>query len=143
MEFTTEINKIFGEEMAKLFANTISEEEMKKKAEKVWTELNQTNTSSWSLRQDSEIENLIKRKILDKVYEKINNILSEPINEEVIEKRAREMVEEARKVGEEAIIKEMARKMVENTLSAYNSHEAIVLEVMNRLRIERNDGRGY
>ena len=45
MELNAEMNKIFGQEMAKLFAATISEEELQRKARDVWKNLN--------LREDS------------------------------------------------------------------------------------------
>jgi len=141
MEFSTEINKIFGEEMAKLFVSTISEEEMTAKANEIWKNMNKSD-NSWGNRQEPEIVRIIKSKIVDKIYNKIENILKEPIEEEVLEKRAREMVETARKAGEEAIIKAMTTHMVQNTLSAYNSHDAIVDEVLRKLRVDQN-GIGY
>ena len=136
MEFNTEVNKIFGQEMAKLFAQTISEDEMQKKAELVWREMNLPTCDSWNYRKEPEIYRLIKEESLKRLYEKVENILREPIAAEVLEKKARDMIEKARKIGEEAIIKDMARHMVDSTLSVWGRDEQIITEVMNSLRAQ-------
>ena len=48
------------------------------------------------------------------------------------------MVDAARKAGEEAIIKSLAIHMANTTLSAYNSHERVVEDVLAQLRMEAN-----
>ena len=40
MEINAEMNKVFGQEMAKLFAATINEEELMHKAQQVWNNMN-------------------------------------------------------------------------------------------------------
>ena len=113
MEINTEMNKVFGQEMAKLFA------------------------------ANSEIEKYIKEQILDRLYEKITTILKEPINEEALEKKAREMVDKARRVGEEAIIRDMAYHMTDNVLSAYSRDERIVQEVLSEINLRQGNNRLY
>jgi len=142
MEINAEMNKVFGQEMAKLFAATIDEEELKQKAQQVW---NNMNKSEWSYnsRTEPEIEKYIKDQILDRLYEKIKAILKEPINEEALEKKAREMVNEARRVGEEVIIRDMAHHMADNVLSAYNRDERIVQGVLAEMRIQKNNNKFY
>lgn len=135
MEINAEINKVFGAEMAKLFVDKISDEELSAAAEKAWAELNKKEWTYGGGRKDSEIERKIKQTILDRIYKKINSILEEPISEEALEKKAREMVEAARKAGEEAIIREMAKNMVNNALSIYGRDEKNVYEVLNQLRL--------
>ena len=135
MEINTEINKVFGTEMAKLFAEKIPDEELTAAAQKAWNELNKEEWSYGYGRKDSEIERKIKETILDRIYQKINSILDEPISEEALEKKAREMVEAARKAGEEAIIREMAQYMVNNALSIYGRDESIVYKVLDKLRL--------
>lgn len=134
MELNAEINKVFGQEMAKLFAASISEEEMKTKAQKVWRELTATN-HSWNKTADSELEDYIKKQFLNELHEEIKKILAEPENKEELEKRAREMVAKARRIGEEAIIKSMAEHLVSNALSAYNVHDKFVCDVMEAMRL--------
>lgn len=142
MEINAEMNKVFGQEMAKLFAATINEEELTQKAQQVW---NNMNKSEWSYnsRKDSEIENYIKEQILYRLYEKITAILKEPINEEALEKKAREMVDKARRAGEEAIIRDMAHHMADNVLSAYGRDERIVQAVLSEMRLQHEKNRLY
>ena len=142
MEINAEMNKVFGQEMAKLFAATINEEELTQKAQQVW---NNMNKSEWSYnsRTNSTIENYIKDQILNRLYEKIETILKEPINEEALEKKAREIVDKARRVGEEAIIRDMAHHMADNVLSAYSRDERIVQEVLSQMRIQQERNRLY
>lgn len=142
MEINAEMNKVFGQEMAKLFAATINEEELTKKAQQVWTDMNKSEWS-YNSRTNSEIEKYIKEQILNRLYEKIAAILKEPINEETLEKKAREMVDKARHVGEEAIIRDMAHHMADNVLSAYSRDERIVQQVLAEMRLQQEKNRLY
>ena len=142
MELNAEMNKIFGQEMAKLFAATISEEELQRKAQGVWKDMN-LREDSWSYRSEPEIERFIKEEILKRLYEKIQAILEEPVSDEILEKKAREMVEAARKAGEEAIVKDMAKHMVNNVLSVYGRSDDIVCEVLQRLNLQQQRNQGY
>lgn len=142
MELNAEMNKIFGQEMAKLFAATISEEELQRKAREVWKDLNRRE-DSWGGRREPEIERFIKEEILKRLYEKIQAILEEPVSDEILEKKAREMVEAARKAGEEAIVKDMAKHMVNNALSVYGRSDEIVCEVLQRLNLQQQRNTGY
>lgn len=143
MEINTEINKVFGQGMAKMFASTISEEEMMEQARSVWRKMTSASTSSWCGRRDTELEHYIKEEFLKDVQGKIKEILAEPRNTEEIEKRAREMVDEARRIGEETIIKAMAEQMAKNTLYAYNVDGVIYEKVMSIMHTEQSSfGRG-
>jgi len=142
MEINTEMNKIFGQEMAKLFSATIDEKELKAQAQKVWDDLNKSEWTYGS-RKKPEIQIYIQEQILNRLYDKIQEILEEPINEEILEAKAREMVEKARKAGEEAIIKDMAYHMTENMLSIYSRNESIVQEVLARLNLQKENNRLY
>lgn len=141
MDISAEINKTFGEEMAKLFVAKISDEELMATAQKVWNNLRKVDNNIYSVggRREPEIERLIKEQILKRLYGKIEDILAEPVSEELLEKKAREMVESARKIGEEAIIKDIANNMVKNTLSVYGRDEKIAEEVFRRLNIGTNN----
>ena len=142
MEINAEMNKVFGQEMAKLFAATINEEELIQKAQQIWINMNKSEWS-YNSRTDSEIEKYIKDQILNRLYEKIEIILKEPINEKALEKKAREMVDKARRVGEEAIIRDMARHMADNVLSVYNRDERIVQGVLGEMRLQQEKNRFY
>ena len=128
MEINAEMNKVFGQEMAKLFAATIDEEELKEKAQEVWREMNYQERSY---------------QILNRLYEKIENILKEPINEEMLEKKAREIIDKARRAGEEAIIRDMAHHMANNALSIYGSDESIVQEILSQMNLQKENNRLY
>lgn len=140
MELNAEINKVFGTEMAKLFADKISDEKLSVAAEKAWDELNKKEWDYGKLK-DSVIEKKIKETIIDRIYQKVKEILNEPIAEEILEKKAREMVEAARKAGEEAIIRDMAKNMANNALSIYGRDEEIVRTVLNQLHLESENRR--
>lgn len=143
MEINAEMNKVFGQEMAKLFAATIDEEELKEKAQEVWREMNYQERSYYNSRTNSKIERYIEDQILNRLYEKIETILKEPINEEVLEKKAREMVDKARRAGEEAIIRDMAKHMTDNVLSVYGRDESIIQEVLSRINLQKENNRLY
>lgn len=143
MEINAEMNKIFGQEMAKLFAATINEEELKEKAQEVWREMNYKEKPYYNSKTNSEIEKYIKDQILNRLYEKIENILKEPINDELLEKKAREMVDCARRAGEEAIIRDMAKHMTFNVLSVYNRDESIIQEILSRMNLQKENNRLY
>lgn len=145
MEINTEINKVFGTEIAKLFASSISETQLKETAEKIWNDMNKVEKApyGWGKRQDSDIERYVKEIIKDRLYEKIKAILDEPINEELLEKRAREMVKKAREVGEEIIIRDMAKNYANNILSVYNRDEELVHTVLHELNVESEKDRRY
>jgi len=142
MEINAEMNKVFGQEMAKLFAATIDEEELTQKAQEIW---NKMNKSEWSYnsRTDSEIEKYIKNQILNKLYEKIETILKEPINEETLEKKAREMIDKARRAGEEIIVRDMAKHMANNALSVYGRDDNIIQAVLSELNLRQDRNRLY
>lgn len=135
MELNAEINKVFGQEMAKLFAASISKEEMETRAKKVWRELT-TNNHGWGATTDNVLEEYIRKEFLNTLHEEIKKILAEPDNKEELEKRAREMVAEARRVGEEAIVRSMAEHLVSNALSVYNIHDKFVQDVMSVVHVK-------
>lgn len=134
MEINTEMNRVFGTEIAKLFASTISEEELQQTADKIWNNLN-LNTDHWGSRKVPEIERLIREKIVERLYTKIEAILAEPVNDELLEKKAREMVEKARQAGEEIIIRDMAANYAENILSVHGRRESIIQSVLAEMNI--------
>ena len=75
MELNAEINKIFGQEMAKLFAAQISEDELLNKARQVWTDIN--NSSYWN--NDSVLVKEIKAQYSSRMKEEIDKIPHEEI----------------------------------------------------------------
>lgn len=142
MELNTEINKVFGEEMAKIFAATISEEEIKEKADKIWKDLNKS-PDRWGSRSDSALEAEVKRVLLDKLHEKIKEIINEPVNEEEFNAKAREMVAKARQIAEEGIVKHLAESIIGRTVTSYNDYSRLTMEIMNEIHIRQESTRQY
>ena len=103
MELNAEINKVFGEEMAKLFAAKFSEEEMERYANVAWKSLIQKSNIYWE--NESEIDKAVKRAMLDKMQEKIKEVtgteefqnnmsaLAKTIVDEIIDETHKKMVE--------------------------------------------------
>lgn len=142
MELNTEINKVFGEEMAKIFAATISEEEIKEKADKIWKDLN-NKIDRWGSRSDSALEAEVKRVLLDELHKKIKEIINEPENEEEFNAKAREMVAKARQIAEEGIVKHLAESIIGRTVTSYNDYSRLTMEIMNEIRIRQESTRQY
>lgn len=142
MELNTEINKVFGAEMAKIFAATISEEEIKEKAGNIWKDLNKSD-NRWGSRSDSALEAEVKRVLLDKLHEKIKEIINEPVNEEEFNAKAREMVAKARQIAEEGIVKQLAENIIGRTISTYNDYSRLTMDIMNEIRIKQESTRHY
>ena len=134
MEINTEINKVFGQEMARLFCQSMDEEELKQKAQDIWREITKKDCS-WGNRSDSELEKYIKNEFMREVLEEVKKILAEPQNMDAVKARAREMVDESRRIAEKAIIESMATHMVENTLSAYNAQAKFTQDVMETMHL--------
>ena len=134
MELTAEITKVFGKEMAKLFADQISEEELTKTAQEAWRELN-NHEYRYGDRQKSQLEKLINEKIIEKVLTKVEELLEVPQSKEVINREAERIVLEARKKASEMIIERMANGISETPFINWNIQELaskISYAIMNR-----------
>ena len=104
MEISTEINKIFGQEMARLYAEKISDEEMLKVAQACWRSMLTDNAgNSWN-RRETEVDKIIKRELDKKLSAACEKILSSEEAQIDIEKKAKEMIEKIRQQAEEKII---------------------------------------
>lgn len=106
MEIGAEINKTFGTEIAKLFAEKISEQELMDKANEIWTKLKRDN-GNYYLGESSELNKLVKAAILERMKEAITKYLDQENIQMDINERAKELVEEIRKEAE--------RKIIDNT----------------------------
>ena len=141
MELNTEINKVFGTEMAKMFASTITEEEMMKETKTIWDRMTHTEVDNWGRRQAPELEEYIRKEFHAALHQRVLDILKEPEADEVIERHARELVEKARKIADEAIVKDIAKSITARTLSVYGNHEQFVNDVLQVLNVEKERGR--
>ena len=51
------------------------------------------------------------------------------------------MVNKARQIADEAIVRSMANSMCEKTLNVWNTHDKFVMDVLNVLQVEKENGR--
>ena len=102
MEINAEINRVFGQEMAKLFASTITEEEMMDKAKVIWNELNRSSYYN----NDTEITKLTWQAFKDALRKKVEEITSTDEFKEQISAMAKDIVDE--------IIVETRKKMIQS-----------------------------
>lgn len=109
MEINAEINKVFGQEMAKLFAEQITEEELRTEAIKSYNKLRQKN-SYYLANQDSEFDIYLRKAILERYKEEVNKYLETKQLQIDIQEEARKFVDEIREVAR--------RKIIENASDA-------------------------
>lgn len=136
MELNAEINKVFGQEMAKLFAAQISEEEMMKKANEAWQQLNHRESSYWDTK-DSEINKLIKKICTDRLKEQIEEVTSTDTFKEQMATLAQQMVNEIVDETHKKIVAAVSDRMASMT-AGYGGYglksiiESVVVDMMNR-----------
>ena len=110
MEINTEINKIFGEEMAKLFANQVSEEELEKKSREAWDEITK-RPFSYGRQEKSQLEKMVHDQIVAKILSKVEEILKEPVSEELVQQQARDIANRAKEKATEMMIDTIAQNI--------------------------------
>lgn len=109
MELNAEINKVFGQEMAKLFATQISEEELNNKARQAWVALNSKGNSYWN--NESEIDKQVKAAMLNCLKEEIDKITQTDEFKKDMETIAKQIVEDIKTRTQEKIIEEVSTRM--------------------------------
>lgn len=110
MEFTAEINKVFGEEMAKIFAKSISEDEIKLQASGIWNKLNERG-NYWH-NNESEIDKMIKSKMSDLLKEEVEKITSTDEFKDEMKSIAKDMVKEIVDETHRKIVEEVSNRMM-------------------------------
>lgn len=106
MELNTEINRIFGQEMAKVFAASISEEELQLKAREVWRNYESDTRNYNYYNHESQAQNLIKQALSVNLTKEVEKITST----EDFQNRMRSMAESI----VEDVISETRRKMIDD-----------------------------
>lgn len=133
MEINAEINKIFGTEMAKLFAEQISEEELRDSAIKSYNKLrNSGRSSSYYGNYDSDFDNYLKAAILDRFKEEVNKYLQTEQVQIDIQKEAEKLVNEVREKAREKILERASNALVE--IYTGNTLTEAILMLENDLR---------
>lgn len=105
MEINAEINKVFGQEMAKLFAEQITEEELRTEAIKSYNKLRARGSNYWA-NQDNEFDRYLQKAILERYKEEVNKYLETEQLRINIQEETRKLVDEIRE--------EARRKIIEN-----------------------------
>ena len=124
MEINTEINKIFGGEMAKLFANKVSEEELEKKSREAWNEITK-RPFSYSCQEKSQLEKMIHDQIVARILSRVEEILKEPVPEELINQQARDIANRAKEKATEIMINTIAENISNRMFNDMSNSYAI------------------
>jgi hypothetical protein len=145
MELNAEINKVFGEEMAKIFAQKISEEELVRLARFSFEGMLKDKRDSWGhLEREAELPALIRNVLVDRTNEFIKKELEKPENEELLQERAKRIVANARKIAEEEITARIASSIYNNAIRVdYSDYEdgQLMKNLMERMsKLEQEHG---
>lgn len=124
MELNAEINRVVGEQMAVLLADKISEEEMEQAARACWNVITK-RPYSYGREEESQLDKLIKKHIIEKVLEEIDNILSEPQPKEAIHAEAALIVKEARERAHLVLVNTISENICRITLLRDHAEENI------------------
>ena len=136
MEISAEINKIFGTEIAKIFAEQISEDEMQQYARNAWKTLTMKSGSQW-FAQNSTLENMVEKEVAKRLQEQVEALLDTETVKADIHAEAEKMVTEIRKRTVEKFV-EAASDMLAGIATGYGgksfrySVEEIVSDMMRR-----------
>ena len=136
MEISAEINKVFGTEMAKLFAENITEEEMQQYARKAWSELNKKDNSYFASGQ-SKLEDMVQKEVAKRLQEQIEAFLDTETVKADIQAEAEKIVTKIRERTAEKFIEE-ASNMLAGISTGYggrtirSSVEEIVRDMTRR-----------
>ena len=109
MELNAEINKVFGQEMAKLFATQISEEELNNTARQAWVALKSKGNSYWN--NESEIDKQVKTAISKCLQEEIDKIAQTDEFKNDMQVIAKQIVEDIKVRTQEKIVEEVSTRM--------------------------------
>lgn len=110
MELNAEINRVVGEQMAVLLAQKIPEEELEAASRKAWVALNQ-HDYSYGRDKESQLEKLIKDRIISTVLKKVDEILSESRPKEEIQAEAERIATAAKAKANELMINTIAESL--------------------------------
>jgi nitric oxide synthase oxygenase domain/subunit len=135
MELNAEINKIFGQEMAKLFAAQISEEELNNKAKEAWRNLNSKGNSYWN--NESEIDKQVKTAISKCLQDEIDKITQTDEFKNDMQVIAKQIVEDIKTRTQEKIVEEVSTRMAAlstgyHGLGLRSMIEDVILQSMQR-----------
>ena len=135
MELNAEINKVFGQEMAKLFAAQIDEEQMKKEALNAWHQLRE---EKWNYgTYGSEFKSFVACALKDEMQKEIEAITNSEQFKTECRELAKQMVEEIREQTYIKVVNEVSDRLAAcsvgwNGLGLKSMIEQTIMEMMQR-----------
>lgn len=107
MDISANIEKVFGEELAKLYSEQIGEEELKEAAQKAYDSISK-HPYNYGNYNKSPLEEAIEKVFIKKVSEAFTEILSTQQSKEDIRQEAELIIEEAKKVAHEKLVERIS-----------------------------------
>ena len=135
MELNTEVNRVFGSEMAKLFAAQISEEELLKKAKEIWYDMTREKYL-YGQNQGSEIDKIIKGEFCKQMCGAVRDIVKTDEFAERTKQMAESIVSEILEETRKKMIDEVSNRLAGMSVGGYGMglHGIIEEVVLNMVR---------
>lgn len=115
MEISANIEKVFGKELARLYSEQISEEELKETASRLYASVSKRAYVYGSYNK-SPLEEAINKVFIEKLAEIVIELLSTPKSKEMLRNEAETIIEEARKVAHEKLVEKISNGFCNNAL---------------------------
>lgn len=131
MELNAEINRVFGQEMAKVFAASIDEETLKQKAEQVWYQFNNSSTR-YVNDASSYIIGAFKDSLIDEIKEITGTDEFKKRMKEMAEPMVKEIIAETRRKTIECVSDQMSQLYAGSHGGLASMVENVVYQMMQR-----------
>ena len=116
MELTAEINKVFGEEMAKLISAKITDDELLSLAKEAWKNIRYGKESPYGIYSSTpEITKMVQKELLNRLTVEVNSILDSENGQTEIKKDAEEIVQSIRERTKEKMIEGVSDRIAQMT----------------------------
>lgn len=116
MELTAEINKVFGEEMAKLISAKITDDELLSLAKEAWKNIRYGKENPYGIYSSTpEITKMVQKELLNRLTVEVNSILDSENGQTEIKKDAEEIVQNIRERAKEKMIEGVSDRIAQMT----------------------------
>lgn len=135
MEISANIEKVFGNELAKLYCEQISEEELKQTASRLYASVSK-GAYVYGNYNKSKLEEAIDKVFVERLAEIVNELLSTPESKEKLRSEAEAIIEEARKVAHEKLVEKISNGFCNNALYSNDTQviSAAIQQAICRMR---------
>lgn len=128
--------------MAKIFSNSLSEEELQKTAKEAWHKVNE-HTWRYGEQQDSELDSALKGQIFKKIFEMVNEELkTNPVTMEEGKEIAKRIIANAKIAAEKALTDHVAMQMIRTSMYYNSDLEEQFMKAMNAMRVHEREQHG-